>query len=1203
LKLLFDLQGLQNGSRNRGIGRYVRSLFDAMARREDIRLYALLNGGMEETLTAAVEYATSRIGAGRVLVMPGLADTRQKHPDNQGRRKITEAMYEAFVDQTGCDVLLVGTAVEGYDDDTCFSLMAPAPKYLKSAIVYDLIPLLDPASYLGGSKLENWYDDRIRQLNAADLLLAISESSRREAIDHLKKHPSQVIAISTAMDDRLFRQDVTVDRSILNRLGLIKPFLMHCGVIEPRKNFDGLVKAFAALPVHIRGKHQLLLAGKIAPEMEALLRESASAAGIPTSDLIIPGFVSDHDLAVLYRACRLFVFPSFHEGFGLPALEAMASGCPTIGSNVTGIPEVIGNPAYTFHPADTAAMSAMMQELLTNDQSWADAKAHALRHAASFSWSGVAERLVVALRNALAMHASSPQPAYPSARRMAEYVAQRVDLAACPRDDVIALARSLAAAEDELVAKCAASLPKKGRIWRIEGPFDSSYSLSLVNRETARAMAELGWEVALHSTEGAGDFPANPDFLASHPDLAVMHDRASEHRHQSSFAASRLLYPPRVTDMTAPINAVHSYAWEETGFPHEWASHFNSSLTMMTTLSTHVEKLMIDNGVSVPMVTSGCGVDHWERIVPDDSFRIDARDFRFLHVSSCFPRKGVNALLDAYEQAFTIDDDVSLVIKTFENPHNDVREKLEIRKRKNPRFPHVVLLFTDLAESQLKSLYGQCQVMVGPSYAEGYGLPFAEAMLSGIPVITTNWGGQLDFCNSGNSWLVDYQFERAQTHFRLWVSCWAHADVESLTQAMRDAYAATPQTRAAMAACGREQLMARHQWRHVAQRLTAAAAILPARRPREPRIGWISTWHSKCGVAAYSQYVVNAMPQCVTVFSPENEEMLIGPDQSIRSWRKSKLNSRLSRILDSRAAGDLDTFIIQFNFGFYNHGDLSEFIRRAKDRGHVIVICLHSTVFPLKAPDPENYEIDFLVPALALCDRVLVHSVHDLNRLKRLGLVDNVALFSHGVLLRDSAPPPMLPPASEPVISTYGFALPHKGLPEMLSALRILHDRGRKVRLRMVNARYPVPESDELIEKMKRQAQELGLEDHVELHHLFLPDEDSLALLTDSDLVVFPYQNTEESSSAAVRYGLAVQRPVAVTPLPIFSDLEGVTFRFAGIRPIDLADGIAAALDSIKAASPEAVEIAEQAARWRDQHGFDVVGRRLFNMCKALLNR
>lgn len=1197
MKLLFDLQGLQNGSRDRGIGRYVRNLFDALAKREDIELFGLLNGALDYSLQPAMDYAASRIGKERVLVFPGIPNTEEQFSENTIRRKLCEASFEAFLNYVDADALLVGSAVEGFGDDTCLSLKAPSATYLKSCIIYDLIPFFDPDKYLGDDKTKAWYFDRISHFKSADLLLAISESSRIEAVDHLQIPSQSTVAISTAIDQTIFRPIGSKGTATRKRLGITKPFIMHASAIEPRKNFDGLIKAFGQLPPDLRAQYQLVLVGKADDAMREHLMAIARSTGLANDDVIMPGYVPDEQLAELYRACTLFVFPSFHEGFGLPALEAMACGCATIGSNITSVPEVIGNPAYTFDPYDPLAISNLMKSLLTDEAALDAARRHALEHAACFSWDNVAERAVIALK--AACRPLERNVSYPSAQQMAATVAERISLQDCPDREMEALARCLAASEDVLVEYLAATLPEKNKTWRIEGPFDSSYSLALVNRETARGLAKLGWQVALHSTEGPGDFPANPDFLNANSDLAAMHERASKVRPEKSFAVSRLLYPPRVTDMTGPINALHHYAWEESGFPHEWVDGFNASLTMMTTLSTHIEKIMIDNGVSVPTITSGCGVDHWERIKPDKSYRIEARRFRFLHVSSCFPRKGVDALLAAYGEAFSIDDDVSLIIKTFDNPHNEVREMLAELREKNPRYPHVVTIFGDISDAQLKALYGQCQVMVGPSFAEGYGLPFAEAMLSGIPVITTNWGGQLDFCNSSNSWLVDYRFERAKTHFGLWSSAWARVDVSSLAEAMRQAHTASLETRSAMAARGREQLLARHQWKHVAQRLTAAAATLPNVSHRSPRVGWISTWHSKCGIATYSQHLVENFPGEVTVFSPVNDTPLVGEDRSIRCWRQSKTQSDLWRVLAHPLARELDAFVIQFNYNFYNHADLARFITQAKSLGKVVIICLHSTDDPVAEADVANFHLPWLVPALAVCDRVLVHSFGDLNRLKDLGLVDNVALFPHGVLRRADVAPGR-PKGTAETIATYGFALPHKGLPEILQAVRLLHDRGRKIRLKMVNAEYPARVSAELVNDLKSQIASLGLTDFVETHNRFLTDAESMALLTDSDLVVFPYQHTGESASGAVRYGMAVERPVAVTPLSIFSDIEGAAFRMSGTAPADIATGIAAALDAISGKTPEAKAIAEQAARWREQHDYRVVGRRLFRMCAAL---
>ncbi len=268
--------------------------------------------------------------------------------------------------------------------------------------------------------------------------------------------------------------------------------------------------------------------------------------------------------------------------------------------------------------------------------------------------------------------------------------------------------------------------------WRVEGTFHDNYSLSLLNRETARTLAGLGHEVSLWSSDKPGFYLPEKEvlseYLSAHPDLAPMYEHASITDHKEVDIVSRNIYPPYVSDMQGRINLLHHYAWEESGFPGEWVNDFNNHLQGITCLSTQVEKVLIDNGVNVPLSTSGCGVDHWERVEPDASFQVQARGFRFLHVSSCFPRKGADILLDAYGQTFSDSDDVTLIIKTFKNPHNLIHDWLAERKKNNPNFPHVIIIETDLTDTQLKSLYQQCHAMVGPSRGEGFCMPFAEAI-------------------------------------------------------------------------------------------------------------------------------------------------------------------------------------------------------------------------------------------------------------------------------------------------------------------------------------------------------------------------------------------------------------------------------------------------------------------------------------------
>jgi glycosyltransferase involved in cell wall biosynthesis len=232
--------------------------------------------------------------------------------------------------------------------------------------------------------------------------------------------------------------------------------------------------------------------------------------------------------------------------------------------------------------------------------------------------------------------------------------------------------------------------------------------------------------------------------------------------------------------------------------------------------------------------------------------------------------------------------------------------------------------------------------------------------------------------------------------------------------------------------------------------------------------------------------------------------------------------------------------------------------------------------------------------------------VADLSRLKSLGIVDNAALFPHGIA-ESSVGMERAPAASgggsEITIASYGFFLPHKGLLELVEAVALLRRRGLRIRLKMVNAEYPVGESAALVERTKRRVLELDLTDSVDVCTDFLSDEESLRRLSDADLLVFPYQQTGESASGAVRYGIATGVPVAVTPLPIFEDVASAVSILPGFAPTDIADGIGDLLEKLSVDAAARDRLARAAAAWREAHSYSKLGRRLQGMLTALLRR
>lgn len=734
--------------------------------------------------------------------------------------------------------------------------------------------------------------------------------------------------------------------------------------------------------------------------------------------------------------------------------------------------------------------------------------------------------------------------------------------------------------------------------WRIEGPFDSTYSLALLNREIARALQAHGVRVALFSTEGPGDFAPSPAFLDINPDLAAMNALAETIGDSEASVVSRNLYPPRVEDMDCAVNLMHSYAWEESAFPAQWVGNFNSHLSGITCLSRHVLKILRDNGVALPMAVSGCGVDHWERVVPSRQSVLDSlplRSFRFLHVSSFFPRKGPDALLEAWARAFTAVDDVCLVIKTFPNPHNRVHEQLESLRSRYPRCAPIHVVEDDMTDSDLKALYQRCHALVAPSFAEGFCLPIAEAMLSGIPAITTGWSGQLDFCTPENSWLVDYQFEQADTHFRLLPSAWAAIDVNGLVTAMKSAQGTSTELRQAMARRGRELLMSEFSWSKVAERLIAFYRRLQGAQSASPaKVGWVSTWNTKCGIATYSKHLIAGFDLPPHVLAARAGDVLISDGElCTRCWDVGD-DDHLSDLAAAIDKQDLDALVIQWNFGFFHHDYLLRLMQQQKAAGRVVVIDMHATVDPPQAP---HKKLAKYVPAFALADRLLVHSIADLNRLKAFGLVENLALFPHGVL---DVPAKHVERLLVPTIATYGFCLPHKGLEQVVEAVALLRDAGERVDLRMVNAEYPVDFSVELARTLQVRVDALGLGEQVTLETRFLPDAESLAILQAVDLVLFVYHPTSESASGAVRYGLASGKPTLVTDLPIFAEFGDAVWKVGDSNPSLLASTLKEVLAHIRSGSPDHQRKQEAAKAWRAQHSYAWLSERLEGMIQGL---
>ena len=166
---------------------------------------------------------------------------------------------------------------------------------------------------------------------------------RREFFDQVENSTSGDASVERGPDKVTQHQ-----AAVLEKYGISTPFVLGVGTLEPRKNLRTLLEAFALLPSHLTNQFQLVLAGK--PGWGTTSLEKYLQSYGQRSSLVLTGYVSEEDLRSLYTSAEMFVFPSFYEGFGLPVLEALASGCPVIASTAPSLKEVAGSAAIFVDP-------------------------------------------------------------------------------------------------------------------------------------------------------------------------------------------------------------------------------------------------------------------------------------------------------------------------------------------------------------------------------------------------------------------------------------------------------------------------------------------------------------------------------------------------------------------------------------------------------------------------------------------------------------------------------------------------------------------------------------------------------------------------------------------------------------------------------------------------------------------------------------
>lgn len=298
-------------------------------------------------------------------------------------------------------------------------LITPLSKKAKRIMIfYDLSFLRFPNFFSFSKKMWHGFMNPRRQARKADSIIAISESTKNDLINFYKLNPEKIRVVYPGIDEKFKPVTDKVELSeTKNKYALPENFVLYFGTIEPRKNILGLIKAFEYIKQEKKGRILDVdwqgFEGVVRGQKDALFDFSKLKLVIAGTkgwlyreifenvqnsefkdDIIFTGFVEEDDKPYLYNLAKVFVYPSFFEGFGLPPLEAMACGVPTIVSNKSSLSEVVGNSAIMIDPQNIDEIALAIKEVLENKELNIFLKNKGIERTKQFNWDNTAKEVL-----------------------------------------------------------------------------------------------------------------------------------------------------------------------------------------------------------------------------------------------------------------------------------------------------------------------------------------------------------------------------------------------------------------------------------------------------------------------------------------------------------------------------------------------------------------------------------------------------------------------------------------------------------------------------------------------------------------------------------------------------------------------------------------------------------------------------------------
>lgn len=375
----------------RGYGRYTRELMQAILAADHANEYVLF---MDADTARSAHGLPDEQRAGRVVVQTGAAATRAAAASGSRSLRDLWRMRRAVAEY--------GAALDVFffpADYTYFPISTSARVVVTK---HDMIDRRVPTLLFPNWRSRLFWEAKVRlAMRRADLVFTVSQTSRRDIVEAFGLAPDRVRVISDAVDPSFSPAPPGGARAhALARYDIddAAPFVLYVGGISPHKNLVTLVEAFARWRAQGGARAvSLVLVGEYVADVfhssYPRIRELIAEAGLESS-VRFTGFVPDADLPYFYSAARALVLPSLYEGFGLPALEAMACGTPVIASRGGALPEVVGNAGLLFDALSVDQLTSALTRVLADASLRRDLAASGRARAAQFTWAASARAAI-----------------------------------------------------------------------------------------------------------------------------------------------------------------------------------------------------------------------------------------------------------------------------------------------------------------------------------------------------------------------------------------------------------------------------------------------------------------------------------------------------------------------------------------------------------------------------------------------------------------------------------------------------------------------------------------------------------------------------------------------------------------------------------------------------------------------------------------